>query len=86
LNRLVLGKGSRQIWQGLTFMGTPLLRLCYYYIGKARLGQVLNTIVIVVKPFAMPLVPFPYLIASIAYVPVTLHCTVLVFKAYVWLG
>jgi F0F1-type ATP synthase membrane subunit a len=67
-------------------MGTPLLRLCYYYIGKDKVGQVLNTIIIIIKPFTMVLVPLPYLIAPIAYVPVAFHCTIGVLKAYVWVG
>ena len=64
MNRPVLGKGRLHIWQGLNFIR---ILLC---LGYATTIQQLNAIVKLIIPFAGPLIPVPYFIASPSYIPI----------------
>lgn len=61
-----------------------MLGLCYNYIGKARLRQVLITIVKHVYPFAVPIIPSPCFIAATMHVPVALSCSVVIVVTVPW--
>ena len=64
LNIPVLGKGRLHIWHGLNFIR---ILLC---LGYATTIQELNAIVKLIIPFAGPLIPVPYFIASPSHIPI----------------